>query len=153
MSFSLQVYRRTGCEKMKKRILRNRKAVSTVVGTILMILVVMTGMSILFGALIVYSDNFHSGSGSSVLESLTIEDMQFSPTQVQISIYNTGKVNFTVTSVYINGILAGQSQTYLPLNEGGHGVISVTGAFVQGASYSFKIVTSRGTGFEGIYIW
>ncbi len=43
-----------------------------------MIMVVMAGMSILFGALIVYSDNFHSGIGSSVLESITVEDVYFS---------------------------------------------------------------------------
>ncbi len=62
---------------MKRNLFNNRKGVSTVIGTILMILVVMAGMSILFGALIVYSDDFHSGSGSSVLESLTVEDVQF----------------------------------------------------------------------------
>ena len=67
-----------------------------------MIMVVMVGMSVLFGVLIVYSDNFHLGSGSSVLESITVEDVHFTTSGVRLSIYNTGRVNLTVTNVYIN---------------------------------------------------
>ena len=72
-----------------------------------MILVVMAGMSILFGALIVYSDNFHSGLGSSVLESITVEDVYFKDTRtrLRLTLYNTGKVNLTASNVYIDGAL------------------------------------------------
>ncbi len=140
---------------MKRNLFRNEKGVSTVIGTILMILVVMAGMSILFGALIVYSDDFHSGSGSSVLESITVEDVYFiNQNTVQLSIYNTGKVQLTISNVYINGDLA-TINAELTLDEGAHGVIVVTPspAFSIGSGYDFKIVTLRGSGFEGTYIW
>ena len=140
---------------MKRNLFSNRKGVSTVIGTILMILVVMAGMSILFGALIVYSDDFHSGSGSSVLESVTVEDVHFLDSNtVNLSIYNTGKVELTVSDVYINGQMA-NINAKLTLAEGGHGVIIVSPpfAFSSNVGYDFKIVTLRGTGFEGTYVW
>ena len=46
----------------------------------------------------------------------------------------------------------GNPSPYVPLKEGEHGEISLTGTFTKDTSYSFKIVTSRGTGFEGTYI-
>lgn len=128
-----------------------------------MIMVVMVGMSILFGALIVYSDNFHKGSGSSVLESITMEDLQFktSTNSVVLSLFNTGKTDLTVTNIYINGEMAilqltppdatvsiGMEKHYDSLS-----VAAPPGmTFTSGVAYSFKIVTSRGTGFEGTYI-
>ena len=140
---------------MNRKLCRNRKGVSTVIGTILMILVVMAGMSILFGALIVYSDNFHSGSGSSVLESITVEDVYFTNLNVQISIYNTGKVDLTIANVYIDSKMAGPIPNLL-IKQGEHGTINLmapSGTFASDTEYHFKIVTSRGTGFEGTYIW
>ncbi len=141
---------------MKRNLFKNKKGVSTVIGTILMILVVMAGMSILFGALIVYSDDFHSGRGSSVLESITVEDVHFvNQNTVQLSLYNTGKVELTVSDVYINGQMA-TINAKLTLAEGAHGVIVVSPPFTfsgTGVGYGFKIVTSRGSGFEGTYIW
>ena len=62
-----------------KRLFRNKKAVSPVIATVLMILVTMAGMTILFGFVISYSDTYKAGVGSSVMESLTIEDIWLSP--------------------------------------------------------------------------
>ena len=119
-----------------------------------MILVVMVGMSILFGAIIVYSDNFQSGRGSSILESVTVEDVHFiDSNKVELTLYNTGKVELHVSNVYIEGDLATVSPA--KIMEGQHKTVSVTtpNSFVHGGSYDFKIVTERGTGFEGTYVW
>ena len=62
-----------------KKLFRNRKAVSPVIATVLMILVTMAGMTILFGFVISYSDSYKAGIGSSVMESLTVEDIWLSP--------------------------------------------------------------------------
>ncbi len=159
MPYSLQAFLPTGCEKMKRNILGNKKGVSTVIGTILMILVVMAGMSILFSALIVYSDDFHSGSGSSVLESITVEDVHFigsNPNYVNLTLFNTGKVELKVTNVYVDRQMAAINPSSLIIPQGEHRVISVTPvglSFSIGSAYSFKIVTSRGTGFEETCIW
>ena len=53
----------------------NRRAVSPVIATVLMILVTMVGMTILFAFVASYSDNYKAGVGSSVMESLTVEDI------------------------------------------------------------------------------
>jgi hypothetical protein len=147
---------------MNRKLRRNKKGVSTVIATIIMIMVVMVGMSVLFGALIVYSDNFHSGIGSSVLESITVEDVHFINSKtVQLSIYNIGKIGIEISNIYIEGQMATFTLTppakTVPIAEGMHcdGLIVTAspGTFSIGNSYSFKIVTLRGTGFEGTYIW
>ena len=75
-----------------------------------MILVTMAGMAILFGFVISYSDAYKAGVGSSVMESIIIEDIWLSPdsptynSQVQITVYNVGKVDSTITSIYANGL-------------------------------------------------
>jgi flagellin-like protein len=144
---------------MNRQLFRNKKGVSPVIASILMIMVVMVGMSILFGALILYSDSFHAGSGSSVLESITVEDVHFiNPTTVQLSLFNTGKVELKVTNIYINSQLATLSPTSITIIPGEHAqVLSVTPppgiTFTHSTPYSFKIVTARGTGFEGTYTW
>lgn len=144
---------------MNRRLLKNRKAVSTVIGTILMIMVVMVGMSILFGALIVYSDNFRSGRGSSVLESITVEDVQFiNSNTVKLSLYNTGKTDLEVSNIYINGQMANLQLTpplkTVTIAQGEHSDgLTVSGVNFKNGINNFKIVTIRGTGFEGAYIY
>jgi hypothetical protein len=142
---------------MNRKLCRNRKGVSTVIATILMIMVVMVGMSILFGALVVYSENFHSGRGSAVLESITVEDVHFiNSARVQLSIFNTGKTELKITNVYINSQMATLTPTSLTIKVGEHKELSVFPSgmtFISNTGYSFKIVTERGTGFEGTYIW
>ncbi len=87
-----------------RRLKNNRKAVSPVIATVLMILIVMAGMTILFAFVGSFSQSFQAGSGSSVLESLTIEDVWFktSDNNLVISVYNTGKIELTINSMYIN---------------------------------------------------
>ena len=144
---------------MTVRMYRNRKGVSTVVGTILMIMVVMVGMSILFGFMIVYADGFQHGSGASVLESITVEDVHFTgPNTVELSLYNTGKTALEVSNIYIDGKMATLTAKTIPIAEGDHADgLSVTApsgiTFTSGQSYSFKIVTLRGSGFEGTYVY
>lgn len=148
---------------MNQKLHGNRKGVSTVISTILMIMVVMVGMSVLFGALIVYSDNFQKGSGSAVLESITIEDVQFTPNShvVKLTLYNTGKTDLIIANVYINGQITTLQPTppatTTSIAQGEHlDRLSVTTpseiTFTPGTSYNFKIVTQRGTGFEGMYV-
>ena len=51
----------------------------------------MVGMSIAFSYVVFYSDNYKAGTGSSILESMTIEDVWIQDSHtVQISVYNTG---------------------------------------------------------------
>jgi hypothetical protein len=130
-----------------------------VIGTILMIMIVMIGMSILFGALIVYSDNFRSGRGSSVLESITIEHVQFtSPNTAKLWLYNTGQIDLEVSNIYVNGQMATLQITPLTntvlIEQGKHyDALTVNGVNFKVGTNDFKIVTIRGTGFEGAYVY
>jgi flagellin-like protein len=129
-----------------RKLFRNRRAVSPVVSTVLMILVVIVGMSVLFDFFVNYTRDFQTGSGSSVLESMVIEDVSFSPTQTQVWVYNVGKVSFTITSVYVNDQFAVNPNLEIALGQ--HRMITIGPA---NSGDIIKIVTARGSAFEGRY--
>jgi flagellin-like protein len=149
-----------------KRLFKNKKAVSPVIATVLMILVTMAGMSILFGFVISYSDSYKKGVGSSVSESLIIEDVWLSPGSlrydsdsehtVQLSVYNVGKVDSTITSTYVNGLALTRNGN-LNLKEhiavGHHLNISLNWnqAWIEGQEYTFRVSTLSGSNFDMKY--
>jgi hypothetical protein len=136
-----------------RRLAHNKRGISTVVSTLLMILVVMVGMGLLFAYLTTYVANYQAGSGSSVLESMMVEDVWFkNSNQVEIWVYNIGKVGFTITNIYVNGtppviftVNEDSGQSVIPV--GGHAdvLITLSQPWGNGVAYSFKIVTSRGS--------
>jgi flagellin-like protein len=166
MQYSLRVYRPTGCEQMK-RLFRNKKAVSPVIATVLMIMVTMAGMTILFGFVISYSDAYKAGVGSSVMESLTIEDIWLSPhssnynSEVQITVYNVGKVDSTITSMYANGLKLTENDNlnlHKLITVGQHLTITLdwkpngqNQVWVHGQEYTFRISTLSGSKFDMKY--
>jgi flagellin-like protein len=133
-----------------RKLLSNRRGVSPVVSTVLMILVVMVGMSMLFAFFVNYTRDFQTGSGSAVLESLVIEDVSSGFGGAQVWVYNVGKVSFTVTSVYVNDQFDGNPN--LEIAPGQHGMITIS-ASSGSMSVLIKIVTARGSAFEGRYSW
>jgi flagellin-like protein len=142
------------------RLFKSKRAVSPVIATVLMILIVMAGMTILFAFVGAYAQSFQTGSGSAVLESLTVEDAWFknqtqqgqAVTQLQVFEYNIGKVELKITSVYVNdsGVTFNPNPLIIPA--GGHGnfTITLTQPFSSNR-YNLKIVTERGSAFEGSY--
>jgi len=138
-------------------LVRNRRGASPVVSAVIMMLVVMIGMSALFAFFVGYSKEFQAGSGSAVLESMTVEDVWFrNQSTVEVWVYNFGKVDLSVASVYVNDSPVAFSVEGLPSGTvvvGGHGKIVLLSSFVEGSSYQFRIVTGRGTSFEGVYTW
>jgi flagellin-like protein len=145
---------------------RDRKGISPVISTILMILIVIVGMSLVFAYVSVYTQNYQSGIGSSVLESLTIEDVCFNGTTVvdcscvnnvaTVSVYNSGLIAVTVNGIFIDGNATtpmGASDlnyhVYIPVGE--QAVIHVQGPYPRwysGQSYDIKVTTLRGSSFE-----
>lgn len=85
-----------------KRLFKNKKAVSPVIATVLMILVTMAGMTILFAFVSSYSVSYKEGIGGSVMESLTIEDVWISDRTVHVSVYNVATKANLGTDVYLN---------------------------------------------------
>jgi flagellin-like protein len=139
----------------------NKRAVSPVIATVLMILIVMAGMTLLFGFVGSYATSFQNGSGGSVLESLTFEDTWFTTRTdngqqvLSIWIYNTGKADIELNSLYANGTLVsmyGSDYNLLDSNTlvkiGAHFQVVIQVPWQPGDSYTIKIVTPRGSGFE-----
>jgi archaeal type IV pilus assembly protein PilA len=148
-----------------RKLSKNRRAVSPVIATVLMILITMAGMTLLFAFVSSYSENYKAGIGSSVMESTTVEDIWLSPQslaydgKLTISVYNTGKVDTVINSIYVNGseLTFPSSTNYnlnIPVPVGQHLKIPAewTGTWVSGVDYSFKIVTARGSNFEIDYM-
>lgn len=135
-----------------------------------MILVVMVGMSIVFAYVTVYSSSYQAGVGSSVLESMTIEDVWIQPNNMQnavnITVYNTSTstnlgtnsgLNITISGIYVNGeALINPSKSTIDfrnyvIGPGKHMTIECQAPisdFFKSGTYVFKVVTSRGSNFE-----
>lgn len=143
-----------------RRLLRDRKAVSPVVSAVIMILVAVIGMTVLFAFFVGYARDFQMGSGSAVLESMVIEDVWFRDPindEIEIWVYNAGKVNFTVTNVYINDFQANIKSNDGSVEVGDHGriVVEPLSSMSPGDNelYVVKLVTTRGSAVEGSYYW
>jgi flagellin-like protein len=151
-----------------KRLFKNKKAVSPVIATVLMILITMVGMTLLFAFVSSYSENYKAGIGSSVMESLTVEDIWLSPqsvppssiynSDVNITIYNVGKIDSKITSIYANGLKltddTGGFNLNLPLEVGQHLTILLhwqDGPWHHGQTYTFRVTTLRGSNFDVSY--
>ena len=145
-----------------KKLFKNKSGVSPVVSAVIMILIVMLSMSGLFGFFVNYSRDFQTGSGGAVFESMTVEDLWFSDDRtIEIWVYNFGKADLNITNVYVDNNEVGFGPTnnvYIAVGE--HEKITVStdsspsiSPFIHNKSYQFKIVTARGTTFEGIYKW
>jgi hypothetical protein len=143
-----------------RKLYRNKKGLSTVISTILMIMVVMVGMSVAFAYVAVYAQSYKAGIGSSVMESLTIEDIYLSPgslaynNQVTFWVYNSGQIDATINVIYINGVAATNASSTINFNinvpVGTHIPITVqaSSTWVSGDTYEFKVNTVRGSNFE-----
>jgi archaeal type IV pilus assembly protein PilA len=142
------------------KLFRSRKAVSPVIATVLMILVTMAGMTILFGFVTSYTDSYKAGIGSSVMESLTVEDIWLSPgsssynNAVNVTIYNTGKVDSTITSAYANGLkltdVGGHLNLKADIAVGQHTTLTLywVSTWQSGQSYTFRMATQKGSNFD-----
>lgn len=134
-----------------------------------MILVVMVGMSLVFAYVTVYSSSYQAGVGSSVLESMTIEDVWIQNSNtVQISVYNTATqanlgtnsgIDITVATIYVNGVALTTSQggNSIEFNkvirsdtaDAHQSIVGYwSGTFQSGITYNFKVVSARGSNFD-----
>ena len=138
-----------------KKLFQNKRGVSTVISAVIMILVVMISMSALFGFFVNYSRDYQKGSGGSVFESMTVEDLWFrDENTVEIWIYNFGKADLTITNVYVDSNEVGFSPSDMDIAVGEHGKIVVhSSSPLFSYTHQFKIVTARGASFEGSYTW
>jgi flagellin-like protein len=139
--------------------LRDRRGISPIFTTVTLILVVVLGMSTLFAFFIEYVKDFQLGQGSSILELIEVEDVWFKDNHlINITVFNLGKVDVKITSIYIDGEPAvfsdsGNNDSYIEIRVG---ELSSIGAqppnpITNSTKYNFKLVTERGSLFESEY--
>jgi flagellin-like protein len=152
-----------------KRLFKNKKAVSPVIATVMMIMVTMVGMTILFAFVSSYSENYKAGIGSSVMESLIVEDIWLkSGNTVELWIYNVGNIPLNIKAIYVNGLqLDVQSFNGEPIasalnidkeipissqiNRHAHVIATCNWERISSSPIIFKIATERGSTFEKSY--
>jgi len=85
----------------------NKRAISPVFSTVMLVLIVVIGMSTVFSFFVGYVSDYQSGRGSSVMELLEIEDVFFDPTEtssVDVWLYNYGEIEVELDAVFVNGL-------------------------------------------------
>ena len=144
------------------------RAVSPVLSTVILVLIVVLGMSLVFAFFVDYVSDYQRGRGGSVMELVEIEDVQFTGDDgVEVWLYNYGKIEFEVDAVYVNGLkmeefnFTGKSSVELyDSDEDGsvevipsaHAKFNVTLSGGSSAvAYVFRVVTERGSAVEREY--
>ena len=135
---------------------RKSRAISPIFSNILLILIIVLGMSFAFAFLTGYVTDFQLGQGSAIMELLEYEDVWFqNPNLINVTLYNYGKADVTVLSVYIDGLQAnftnGYTDDFLELATEEHGSLQIfpLQSLTVNTVYKLRIVTKRGSAFDG----
>jgi hypothetical protein len=133
-------------QKILSGVFWDRRAVTSVLSNILLMIVAVAAMSLATTAAYLISNNFHGAIG----ERLIIEDVWFKNND-EISVYlrNIGKADLEISAVYVNN--TSTSFTELELGIGDGGWVNITQTWAQGSIYHINIVTRRGTQVGGYY--
>jgi FlaG/FlaF family flagellin (archaellin) len=125
---------------------RNKRAITPVLSSLLLTVITVAAMSLVAAAAYVISDNLHQTMG----ERFIVEDVWFRAYSIDIYLRNVGKVDLTISSVYVNFTLQSTSQLTLQVDQ--HGWLNVTYAWTSAEVYHINIVTTRGTKVADYYV-
>ncbi len=128
-----------------RNLLRNRRGITPVLSSLLLMVIAVAAMSIAITATYVITDNLHDTMG----ERFIVEDVWFRTGQISIYLRNVGKVSIKIVAIYVNH--TSQSFTPLELEEDKHGWLNVTYSWSSDSAYHINIVTSRGTKLVDYY--
>jgi E3 ubiquitin-protein ligase DOA10 len=122
-----------------RNVLRNKRGLTPVLSTLLLMVIAVAAMSIAVTATYVITGNLHDTMG----ERFIVEDTWFTTGKISLYLRNVGKVSIKIAAVYVNH--TSQSFTPLELEEDKHGWLNVTYSWSSNSVYHINIVTSRGT--------
>ena len=129
-----------------RKIIRNKKAITPVLSSLLLTVIAVAGMSIAITATYVITDGLHDSMG----ERLIVEDVWFTSNQISLYLRNVGKISIDVVAVYVNR----ESQTFSNLNleQESHSWLNITYNWSPDSAYEIKVVTGRGTNVLDYYV-
>jgi len=122
-----------------RNILRNKRGLTPVLSTLLLMVISVAAMSIAITATYVITGNLHDNMG----ERFIVEDAWFTTGKISFYLRNVGKVSIRIAAVYVNH--TSQSFTPLKLEVDDHCWLNVTYSWNSDSVYHVNIVTSRGT--------
>ncbi|KPV62251.1 MAG: hypothetical protein AOA66_1413 [Candidatus Bathyarchaeota archaeon BA2] len=122
-----------------RKILRNKRALTPVLSTLLLMVIAVAAMSIAITATYVITGNLHDIMG----ERFIVEDAWFTTGKISFYLRNVGKVSIRIDAVYVN--YTSRSFTPLELGVDDHGWLNITNGWNPNSVYHVNIVTSRGT--------
>jgi len=128
-----------------RTLLKNKRAITPVLSSVLMMLIAVAGMSIAITATYVITTNYHDIMG----ERFIIEDVYFRAGGISIYLRSTGKVALKFVSVYVNN--TAQTVAALDLEVGNHGWLNCTYTWIAGKVYYLSVATIRGTQVADYY--
>jgi hypothetical protein len=131
-----------------KRLLRDKRAITPVLSSLLLTVVAVAAMAIATSATYVITANLRDNMGERVM----VEDVWFNGATHTVGLYvhNIGKVAIHISNVYINHT----SQSFnSPFNLGleRHDWLSIAYSWNSGDLYYIDIVTTRGTHVASYY--
>ena len=130
---------------LMRRFMRDKRAITPVLSSLLLTVVAVAGMSIATSATYVITTNLRE----TMSERVAAEDVWFNPATHTIDVYlrNVGKVNIHVQSVYVNHT-SQPFNTPFNLQLNGGSWLSISYTWNSGSLYHIDIVTNRGTHIE-----
>jgi len=130
-----------------RRLLRDKRAITPVLSSLLLTVVAVAAMAIATSATYVITTSLRENMS----ERVTVEDVWFrDATHIALYLGNIGKVAIHVSRVYINHTSEPFSSPFhLDLN--GHGWLQIDYSWSPGDAYYVDIATSRGTHIASYY--
>ena len=122
-----------------RNILGNKRGLTPVLSTLLLMVIAVAAMSIAITATYVITGSLHDTMG----ERFIVEDAWFTTEKISFYLRNVGRVSVKIAAVYMNHT----SQPFTPLKLGvdNHGWLNVSYVWNSDSVYHVNIVTSRGT--------
>jgi hypothetical protein len=132
---------------MLKRLLRDKRAITPVLSSLLLTVVAVAAMAIATSATYMITANLKDNMS----ERFVVEDVWFKDSsQVGVYVHNVGKVTIQVSAVYINHARAELDFSF-SLGLGKHGWLNIPFDWSSGGLYYIDIVTNRGTHVASYY--
>lgn len=128
----------------------NKKAVSPVIATLLMIAIAVAASILVYVWSIGLIGTLQTGGGQQTREQIELDAYDWSvPTGLVLHLRNVGSSAITVDAIYIQGVQAATSLTNVLNVQSGAVAVSIsvpsTGVtYASGAAYTVKVVTASG---------
>ena len=129
----------------------SHRGVETIISTMIQIVILVFAFSLAYGAYFSWVSTQRRGSTMQMQERMAVEALWFqSSTTASIYVSNVGKSDVNIDEVKVNGVSCTISPTSLSIvpTHGGWITVTYTGGFVSGTTYTFTVITERGTSLE-----